>query len=245
MPTSANSNFKLVQSNFPATLLKMGRLLEVLRKKMLMRYAGHGLPNVFKTKSIYKKVMWSCLWTIGLLLSVYLTSQMVNDYFKYDVTITSRVMNEYPLLFPKVTICNMDPFTTNRSIDFLAKTIRQHTKQDTSTFKSNLELVNFFIENDKVNTFKKTIMFYSNLTDTETKKSFGYGINEFIYFCQFGVWECDLEKDFEWHYNYKLGNYFNQSRTFNSQVRFSLKVLRLGCILSLVNQMNQIKEKKS
>ncbi len=189
-------------------LFNMGRLLETFRKKMLFRFSGHGLPNVFKTKCRYKKFMWSFLWATGLIISSFLVSQTIKDYFNYDVTITSRVMNEYPLLFPKVTICNMDPFTTDKSVDFLATMIRQHTNEDISQFKSNLDLVNYFIENAEGSSFKKTAMFYANKSDTQTKISFSYDINKFIYSCQFGVWKCNLNDDFEWHYNYKLGRKF-------------------------------------
>lgn len=186
----------------------MGRLKETFRKKMLNRFSGHGLPNVFRTKSVFKQILWTLTWTSGLLVTCFLVNQTINDYFKYDVVIQSRVMNEYPLLFPKVTICNMDPFTTNQSIDFLAKVIAEHTKEDTSRFKSNLDLVNYFIVNEKKGSFRKTAMFYANLTDSGTKKSLGYDIKQFIHNCQFGVWKCDLEEDFEWHYNYKLGNFY-------------------------------------
>ncbi len=184
------------------------RLIEALRKKLLNRFSGHGLPNVFRTRNKFKRVFWAFIWLICFIITLTFVNGNVSDYFSYDVEIKSRIISEYPMIFPKVTFCNKDPFTTNSSIRFLANIIRKHTLNETkllSSFKSDEDLVNYFVENEKEHNFRVSSLFFANLTDVNTKKSLGYSVDQFIHSCQFSVWKCDLEEDFEWTYNYKLG----------------------------------------
>ncbi len=185
------------------------RIIEAFRKKLLTRFSGHGLPNVFRTRNKAKRVFWALVWLMGFIIASIFVRDNVSDYLSYDVEIKSRLISEYPMVFPKVTFCNKDPFTTNSSIKFLADSIRRHTLNETeflASFKSDIDLVNYFVEHEKEHSFKVTSLFFANLTDLETKKSLGYSIDQFIHSCQFSVWQCDLEQDFEWTYNYKLGS---------------------------------------
>lgn len=186
----------------------MQKLYDAFKKKMLNRFSGHGLPNVFRTRNVFKQILWTLTWITGLCLSVVLINESINKYFKYEVVTNSRFINEYPILFPKVTFCNIDPFTTNKSIDFLTQVIHKHAlnrKAFNKKFHNNLDLVNYYIENEKDNSFRSISMFEANRTNNSIKKSLGYSIHDIIFSCQFGVWKCDLDHDFEWTYNYKFG----------------------------------------
>ena len=187
---------------------------KVVKEKMRNRFLGHGLPNIFGTQVLAKKVLWALAWLLGAALTIYLISESIRDYFKYEVSIKSRIVNENPLLFPKVTICNMDPFTTNKSVQFLANSIKNNKNNSlmANKFSTDLELVNYFIEHQQEYNFKANSLFLANNSDSETQQSLGYNISTFIYKCRFGVWKCNLSIDFEWSYNFKLGNCF----TFNS-----------------------------
>ena len=51
--------------------------------------------------------------------SSYLVIQSIINYFNYDVTTTSRTIYEMPTLFPKVTFCNVNSYTTQYAYDLL------------------------------------------------------------------------------------------------------------------------------
>jgi hypothetical protein len=191
-----------------------------LKTKIDDRYMGHGLPNVFRSKILFKKIIWIFAWLLGATLTVYLIAESIDNYLSYEVEIKSRIEFEKPILFPKVTFCNMDPFVTNESIKFLANYIRndeiyseQVVSLNLSNTSSDLELVNYFIDNQHDFNFKVKSLYQANSTQAiETKKSFGHDINTFVYKCRFGMWKCNLTSDFEWSYNFKYGNCY----TFNA-----------------------------
>jgi len=52
------------------------------------------------------------------------------SYLSFGVSTTSRTLYEAPALFPKITICNLNPFTTEYAMEYL----RQINKEVNSTF---------------------------------------------------------------------------------------------------------------
>ena len=88
---------------------------------------AHGLGNIFRTKNIFIRVMWLVYWLAALGGTTYLMYTGISDYFKYEVNSKSRIVNERPMPFPKVTICNLDQFVTDESVTFLAEIIKENS----------------------------------------------------------------------------------------------------------------------
>ena len=133
----------------------MSRFKARIRKK-LVNSSLHGLPHIFQTKKLLAKIVWARCWLFGAALTTILIINSINEYLAYNVTTNSHITDNYRVTFPKVTICNLDPFTTNASLDFLAYLIRNQSLESNlnSIFSSNLEMVNYFIRNEKTYDFK-------------------------------------------------------------------------------------------
>ena len=97
----------------------------------------HGLSNIFRNDLIVLKLMWLIVWLCGMALLCFFTLIGFNDYFKYDVNTKTRHVYE-PQIFPKVTICNQNQFTTNFSIDFLHDLIEKDSNYNDLSKDGNL-----------------------------------------------------------------------------------------------------------
>jgi hypothetical protein len=80
------------------------------------------LENAFETPWFESKIYYSPHFFLKTFLFLfiivstgyvsYLTIQSIMAYLEYGVATTTRTYFETPMLFPKVTICNLNPFTT-------------------------------------------------------------------------------------------------------------------------------------
>ena len=79
----------------------------------------HGIPKIFKPNKIIIKLVW-LLCLIGAFSScLYSISSNINEYLGYDVTTSIKIITESKAEFPTITICNINPFTTNEGLDLI------------------------------------------------------------------------------------------------------------------------------
>jgi hypothetical protein len=119
------------------------------------------------------------------------------SYFSYGVSTTSRTLYETPALFPKVTICNANPFTTEYAAMFV-KQVNQELYLNIDVFNKN--------EMNQLNiTYKYTLIrdiFFSainkmnSLPDME-KKKLSHPLEDLMQNCRFNAQAC-LTK--HWHF---------------------------------------------
>ncbi len=189
------------------------RKLKDIFKECLSGTTGHGIPNIIKTEYVCLKIFWVVVWLIGLGLTIYIVSKSIMDYFDFDIISQIQIINDRPQLFPKVTICNTDPFVTDNSITFLADIIRNESAYSqeikTSGKTTDLDLVNHFIL--YVPGFKSVALFQAQKANLSTKILLGYDLNTIVQTCYFNENQCE-NSDFTHHYNLRYGNCF----TFNS-----------------------------
>ena len=166
-----------------------------------------GIPHMVRAENLGLKIMWYISYLIGMGFTVYLITQNIIDYYGYDVTTKSRILNARTMDFPRVTICNFDPFITNSSITFLANVIKTDPDYaDYNVSLSDLELVNDYIlyEAD----FQPKALFAAKNADSTIKAAFGYDYSTFIFSCSYGGSFCKNRTDFEYLsiYDYQFGN---------------------------------------
>ena len=201
---------------------------EILRKnckEWMEKTTGHAMANIVGTDIVILKIIWLIAWLIGLGLTIFLITQSLIDYYSYQVVSQSKIVNQRPMLFPKVTFCNIDPFSSNYSVTYLANVIRNEAKFANKVTASgaitDLDLVNYFVLNEE-NLLEVSKLQVRNENDT-TKISLGHSKTEFIIQCLYDNVECSIENDFQYEYNERLGNCYtfnfdknNIKRSFNS-----------------------------
>ena len=109
----------------------------------------NAIPKAMTSKYRSLKIYWVFLFVVFFVLSIVATVQNINEFYNRDVISQIREYREYPVAFPGIAICNMDPFVTNFSISYLASLKRNNADVfDAEEFKGNvandLDLVNYF-----------------------------------------------------------------------------------------------------
>ena len=84
--------------------------LEPIFRSCLESTTGHAIPNYLNTKYLSVKIIWGIAWLIGVAFTLYLIISNIIEYFQYNVVSQARLVNEIPMVFPKITICNKNPF---------------------------------------------------------------------------------------------------------------------------------------
>ena len=79
-----------------------------------------GIPNIIKSRFLCMSIVWLCALLVCLCVCVWLIVGTFNQYFANKVTTTTRHVDERVSVFPSVTFCNMNPFSTAYAFDLIA-----------------------------------------------------------------------------------------------------------------------------
>ena len=190
-------------------------VLEVIKDEM-ENIGIIGIPHMVRGDKLFLNIMWFIAFFASVGVTAYLITQNVIDYYGYDVTTKTRIFNTQKMDFPRVTICNFDPFITNSSISFLAEVIKTDKNYgESNTSLSELDLVNNYIlyQSD----FQPKALFAAKNANESIRAAFGYDNSTFILSCSFGGSYCKNRTDFETLniYDYQFGNCvsFNVNKT--------------------------------
>ena len=146
--------------------------------------SAHGLSKIFQTKNISLRIFWVVFWLTAFGNAIYFISVGTQDFYKYEVNTKSRIINERPANFPKVTICNLDPFVTSQSVRFLANIIREEPgRWDINEDDDDMTIVNNVIAYE-IPSFKETALYKA--LKSEDRNLLGYSESELFEKCQFG-----------------------------------------------------------
>ena len=86
----------------------------------------YGLPNVFRTKYITLKIIWTIIFLAALGVSIYFLYSTINEYLQYDVTTVVRSINEDEMDFPVVTVCSTNKVTNQEGYDYFISYLNEY-----------------------------------------------------------------------------------------------------------------------
>ena len=73
----------------------------------------HCFPKIFKEKTrFFMRFIWTLIFLTFSGLTCYILINNVISYYQFNVVSTIQVVSERESVFPAVTICNSNPFTT-------------------------------------------------------------------------------------------------------------------------------------
>ena len=168
----------------------------------------HCFPKVFYKKThLAIKCVWALIFLLFLTTTFFVLVNIVISYFQYNVVSSISVINERPSLFPVVTICNSNPFTTKE-----AENLIRNLSID--NFEKNLENVGYYEFLSYRNDLNELTKQYVNAPnyEEENKKSLGFNLSQIINSCYFNQEKCNWTNEFHWVFNYEYGNCYQ----FNS-----------------------------
>ena len=201
-------------------------LLKHLRNetlKMLIRIVNS--PN--KLTKIYLLILFITATTF----SSYLVINSILSYLEYPVLSTTRTLYERPSVFPKITICNVNQFTTKESIDFLKQVNKEYNSSIDIFNAEHLKNLTFAQKQDLFGNIilNANYKMNSNNLTVADKKKFAHGMKDMLIGCKFNYKKC-TKSDFYWIFDPNFGNcyVFNSGQDGNGTGTIPLKISAIG-----------------
>jgi len=96
-------------------------LIKCLIKDSLYNSTAQALVKIYNSSSRLTQIFWCVCLLGGCGLCSYFVIESLIDFFTYDVTMSTRTYFETTSLFPKITFCNKNPYTTKYAFDLSKK----------------------------------------------------------------------------------------------------------------------------
>ncbi|CAF0716018.1 unnamed protein product [Brachionus calyciflorus] len=144
--------------------------------EVILSSTSHGIPNIVRSSNMIVKLVWIASTLLSSGLCAYMITQSFLKYFSYDVITKTRYINEFKTIFPSVTVCNLNFFTSENSIKFI------------KTLNDDIKFFRNPIENDFHNIAKSLRKNFSN-----SDLIFGDTKEKLIVYCRSNTLECDLD----------------------------------------------------
>ena len=184
-------------------------LIKLLIKETLYNSIAQAILRIIQSHHIVLRLFLLVCVVLTSALSSYLVIESVMSYFRYDVITTSRSVFEMPTLFPKVTICNQNPFTTEKALHFL-KEMNKLVNSSINIFDTDqMALLDYSSKKSlylEVYNKATSAILSRNFTD-ERRKELGHTLDEILIMCEFNGQACS-SSDFTWKFDRYLGNCF-------------------------------------
>ena len=195
--------------------MKNFNLMNEVMIETLSNSTAHAIPNIIRSKEKGVKLMWLIFLIISTGFCSFLVIQGILDYFDHEVNSKTRtIYDENETLFPTVTICNKNTFTTEYAYNFLKDLIKE--KNLTDVFDaSQIKKLSFNTKTTQLfNLLYPALGFIKNknLSDND-KKKFDFSIKDILIDCYFNGQRCNYT-DFEEVYEYGNCFKFNSGKDF-------------------------------
>jgi len=151
---STNSSMSLMKNNnnnrYRGKRYKIKKRISEWSKSI----TAHGLPNIFNSKRVAIKVLWTLALFASITYCLYNIYREIVIYFHYEYTTLLETVEDAPSLFPAITFCNINPLITTeaeRLVEDIFKSTynidlsANHTLLKPPEFIEKLEHGNFFL----------------------------------------------------------------------------------------------------
>ena len=174
---------------------------------VVLSSTSHGLPNIFKSKRILLKIIWTLFFLISLGYCSFSIIKTINSYFNWEYLTKIEDFRENPTEFPAITVCNLNKYGNEFAKN--VSNIFYPSLQYNSKFKTISEL---FLS------LKYSDINFQNSIDDENIKNMKLPLEDFVIHCMIGFQTCNVN-NFEWFYDKFYGNCFtfNNGRNSNGE----------------------------
>ena len=191
-------------------------LLNELKSVFLKRLASttiHGLPRIVESKNPILRFIWLFCFMLSFGACIYYISSNMIEFFNYDETSQIQFVQESPVLFPAVEVCNSNPYQTEHALDVIINYLNENTQfvydqAGSARSLSKLDFINqvLFDYPDLEN----HLTAYTNGLNKSEQQRLGFPLDSILLTCQFVADTCGVQ-DFRWNFRKNFGNCF----TFN------------------------------
>ena len=106
--------------SFKSPKNKVKDLIKHLRNEAIKLFL-----KIFQVKHKWLKFYLIILLLIVLTISCYMLTNLILSYLAFEVLTTARTLTEIKSIFPKVSICNVNPFQTEYALELLKQTNKE------------------------------------------------------------------------------------------------------------------------
>jgi hypothetical protein len=178
-----------------------------LCKECFSSSTSHGLPNIFRTNNRIIQIIWLTCFLISTGMCAFMVGRSIIDFLSYDVTTKIRVYSEFSSEFPVITICNINPFTKNASLQLLKQC---YLRENGSISEDQINLNDLDSVYEPFRCTAKDPAF-----GDENRKKLGPDMSEMLLSCKFINRDCTA-KNFSWIYLVNYGNCFRFNSGFDA-----------------------------
>ena len=185
-----------------------------LAKATLYNSAAQSIIKLAETPFVSLKTFLSMCVLTSSCACGFLIIELLVDYLSFRVSTTTRTLYETPALFPKVTICNVNPFTTQYATGFLSR-INKDLNYTIDIFdKIQMKSLSFYNKSEIIaNVYYQAIFKMNSLNETE-KRKLSHSLENLVHNCYFNAQPCS-KSDFKWHFDPFYGNCWQFNSGFN------------------------------
>ena len=171
----------------------------------------HCFPKIFKQDTrLILRLAWSLIF-IGLSsLTCFILVNIIIQYYQFGVSTSIQIIIESPTLFPTITICDANPFTTEQAEGMI---------QDFSLKNFGIDLRNISFE-EFISYCSESAYFINAYVKNPSygdanRKLLGFNMTSAFQICFFSGEICDVTKDFRWFFDTNYGNCFQFNSGYN------------------------------
>ena len=180
--------------------------IKSLIKETLYNSLAQAIIKLIETPIFTLKVFLFLCVILSSGLCSYLIIELIISYLSFDVSTKSRTLYETPALFPKITFCNVNPFTAKNSMEYLKKLNRELHPEIDIFNDEQISKLDFIERNELIKNFigLKALYKMNELNETE-KMKLSHPLEEILDGCSFNSQPCTAD-DFSWHFDPWYGN---------------------------------------
>ena len=104
-----------------------------------------GVPNILRSYIQFWQYMWILVFVSSSAISCYLIVKSAEEYLKYQVTTSYRLISDEQSLFPTISICSLNPLNTDFYVQLLSEA-NLTTSIDQDPFNNMIALENYQLQ---------------------------------------------------------------------------------------------------
>ncbi|CAF1045883.1 unnamed protein product [Brachionus calyciflorus] len=178
-------------------------------EESLLSSTSHGIPNIIRSDNLILRVMWILFTFISTGLCGYMIVQSIMNYFSFETTSKIQIHTETSSIFPAITICNLNFFTSEYSAIFIKNLSLDMQSNSYFNYDSYKTLVEIISKNEEF------------MSDSY---KFGDSFEKLIVHCQLLTIDCKNKDYWNYYYHQLYGNCY-QINTKNDNL---IRVRRTG-----------------
>ncbi|CAF0936619.1 unnamed protein product [Brachionus calyciflorus] len=188
----------------------MSKNISSVIKEILLSSTSHGIPNIIRSDKLGLRLIWIISTIISTGLCSYMIVQGFINYFSFETTSKIQVYTETSSIFPAITICNLNYFTTEYSVEFI-RNLSLDIPQPSSYF-----------DYDKYFMIRQIISTNEELMSNSYE--YGDSFEKLIIYCQLLTIDCKNKE----YWNYFYHEFYGNCYQINTKLENLIRVSRTG-----------------